>query len=89
MSGAGSIDAMERLRAYLDAPIEERCAMIRAHYAAQEAERVARYERRHGPGSVERHRAEALARPWPDRLSVAGPQSRDYWGVPRRGGVWS
>lgn len=82
------IDAMDRLRAYQLAPIEERCAMIRAHYAAQKAASAAAYERRHGPGSLARHQAEDRARPLPDRLSVAGSQGRDYWGVPR-GCVWS
>lgn len=74
------IDAMAKLRAYLDAPVEERCAMIRAHYAAQEVERIAAYDRRHGPGAASRHRAEALARPLPDQLGVAFQRLQDRYG---------
>lgn len=55
----------ERLRRYREAAIDERCAMIEAHYAALKVEARARYELRHGPGSVERNQAEALARPFP------------------------
>lgn len=75
-----SADRLEGLAAYRRAGIEERCAMIAAHYAAQAAERRAAYERRHGPGSAERHRAEDLARPWPERLSVAGERAIDRFG---------
>lgn len=50
--------------------------MIRAHYEAQAAERRAAYDRQHGPGAAERHRAEALARPMPGPSLAPG-----YYGV--------
>lgn len=63
----------ERLRAYREASIEERCAMIRAYYERLNAERIARFERIHGPGSAARRQAEALSPP-PGRLG-------GYYGV--------
>lgn len=76
-----AIDAsMAPLRAYREASMEDRCAMIRTHYARLDAERIERYERRHGPGSAARHRAEALARPMPETLSVAFQRPSDRFG---------
>lgn len=69
-------DPFAALIAYRQAPMEERCAMIRAHYARQAAEGIARYERIHGPGSAARDQAEARARPLPGRSDAPG-----YYGV--------
>lgn len=63
--------ALDRLAEYARAPLARRCEMIRESLAASAAERAAAYERRHGPGSLERHRAEDAARPAPGRLGVA------------------
>ena len=72
--------AMEPLRRYREATTEERCAMIRAHYDRLRREETERHERRWGPGSAARHRAEALARPFPQELSVALPRPQDRLG---------
>jgi hypothetical protein len=50
-------------------------AEIRAYYARLDAERIAHYELRHGPGSAARHHAELLAAPLPDELCVADAYS--------------